>query len=372
MKTNIKIENAVKIFGENVIIPNLSIDINEGEFFTLLGASGCGKTTLLRMIAGFNTIEGGNFYFGDKKINDIPAHKRNIGMVFQNYAIFPHMNTFDNVGFGLKNQKKSKDQIEKLVVDILEKVQITELSDRMPQKMSGGQQQRVALARAIVIKPDVLLMDEPLSNLDAKLRIEMRHVIKDIQNEFKITTVYVTHDQEEALAISDRIAIMKDGEILQTATPEKVYLQPNCLYVATFIGRSNVIKVNLLNDYIDFGVEYKFFIGNETKTDEKYHEALLMIRPHELRINRENGLQGVIIQRVFLGEVVQFRIRLNNGIILEVDSSVNDSLDYKLNEKVRIEFNPANLNLFDIETEMSILKRVDYWWQKVNIKMDGH
>ena len=195
MEVNIRIEHALKKYGDNVVIPDLSLDIRPGEFFTLLGPSGCGKTTLLRMIIGFNSIEGGTIKVDNKVINNIPVNKRNMGMVFQNYAIFPHMSVFDNVAFGLKQRNVPAAEIEKAVVEILDVVKIGHLKDRMPTQLSGGQQQRVALARAIVIHPQVLLMDEPLSNLDAKLRVEMRNAIKNIQQQVGITTVYVTHDQ---------------------------------------------------------------------------------------------------------------------------------------------------------------------------------
>ena len=195
MSVCIRIQDAVKKYGDHTIISGLSLNIKEGEFFTLLGPSGCGKTTLLRMIAGFNSIEGGDFYFNDKRINDIDPAKRNIGMVFQNYAIFPHLSVRDNVAFGLKNRHESKQTIQEETDKFMELMHIKEYADRMPDRLSGGQQQRVALARALVIKPDVLLMDEPLSNLDAKLRVEMRTVIKEIQHTVGITNVYVTHDQ---------------------------------------------------------------------------------------------------------------------------------------------------------------------------------
>jgi len=195
MSINIIIKNAVKRYGDVVIIPDLSLDIKKGEFFTLLGPSGCGKTTLLRMIAGFNTIEGGDFYFNETRINDLNPAKRNIGMVFQNYAVFPHMTVRGNVAFGLKNRKMSKEEIKKRTDEFLELMKIKEYENRLPERLSGGQQQRVALARALAVHPDVLLMDEPLSNLDAKLRVEMREVIKEIQNKIGITTVYGTHDQ---------------------------------------------------------------------------------------------------------------------------------------------------------------------------------
>ena len=214
----ISVKNVVKKYGENIVIPKLSVEIEKGELFTLLGPSGCGKTTLLRMIAGFNSIEGGDICFDDKKINDVDPSKRNIGMVFQNYAIFPNMTVRANVAFGLKNRKLDKTEITKRTEEFLELMQIKQYADRMPDRLSGGQQQRVALARALVIKPDVLLMDEPLSNLDAKLRLEMRRVIRNTQKNIGITTVYVTHDQEEAMAISDKIAIMKEGVIQQIGT----------------------------------------------------------------------------------------------------------------------------------------------------------
>ena len=219
MSVAITIDNVVKRFGKDTIINGLSVDVRPGEFFTLLGPSGCGKTTLLRMIIGFNSIEGGTIKIDDQIINGIPTHLRNMGMVFQNYAIFPHMSVKDNVAFGLKNRKVAKEKMNALVDEILETVKIAHLKDRMPTQLSGGQQQRVALARAIVIHPQVLLMDEPLSNLDAKLRVEMRNAIKLIQQKIGITTVYVTHDQEEALAVSDRIAIMNNGIIQQIGTP---------------------------------------------------------------------------------------------------------------------------------------------------------
>ena len=211
MSQPLMIEQVTKRYGDFVAIDDVSIAIEQGEFFTLLGPSGCGKTTLLRMIAGFNTIEAGEIKFGSTVINNIPAHKRNTGMVFQNYAIFPHLSVFDNVAYGLKARGHSAKEIEQEVDEVLSLVRMKEYKDRQPSQLSGGQQQRVAIARAIVIKPDVLLMDEPLSNLDAKLRVEMRTVIKKIQQNLGITTVYVTHDQEEALAISDRIAVMNLG-----------------------------------------------------------------------------------------------------------------------------------------------------------------
>ena len=241
MSVNISVRHALKKYGSNTVIPDLSVEMREGEFFTLLGPSGCGKTTLLRMIAGFNSIEGGDIYFNDRRINDLDPAKRNIGMVFQNYAIFPHLSVRNNVAFGLKERRLSRDKIQQETDRFMKLMHIDEYADRMPDRLSGGQQQRVALARALVIQPDVLLMDEPLSNLDAKLRVEMRTVIKEIQHSVGITTVYVTHDQEEAMAVSDRIAVMNLGVIQQIGTPKALYQRPANLFVSSFIGRTNIV-----------------------------------------------------------------------------------------------------------------------------------
>ena len=235
------IKNAVKKYGDFTAVNGISLNIEQGEFFTLLGPSGCGKTTLLRMIAGFNTVDGGEICFDEQVINNLPAHKRDIGMVFQNYAIFPHLNVADNVAYGLKARKVPKEQITPRVDEALRMVQIDQFKARQPNELSGGQQQRVALARAFVIEPGVLLMDEPLSNLDAKLRVQMRTTIKKLQRRLGITTIYVTHDQEEALAISDRIAVMKEGNIMQIGRPEEIYRKPANPFVANFIGVSNFV-----------------------------------------------------------------------------------------------------------------------------------
>lgn len=218
--SEIEIINAKKIYHDVPVIENLNITIPKGSLFTLLGASGCGKTTLLRMIAGFNSIKDGEFYFDDTKINNMEPSKRNIGMVFQNYAIFPHLTVRDNVAFGLKQKKIPKEELIQQTNKYLELMQIAQYANRKPDKLSGGQQQRVTLACALAVNPSVLLMDEPLSNLEAKLRLDMRQAIREIQHEVGITTVYVTHDQEEAMAISDQIAVMKDGVIQQIGRPK--------------------------------------------------------------------------------------------------------------------------------------------------------
>ena len=324
MSVNIKIRDAVKKYGDNTIISDLSLDIKEGEFFTLLGPSGCGKTTLLRMIAGFNSIEGGDFYFGDTRINDMDPAKRNIGMVFQNYAIFPNMTVENNVAFGLKNRKLPKEEIASKTDQFLKLMKIDEYRDRMPDRLSGGQQQRVALARALAITPDVLLMDEPLSNLDAKLRVEMRTVIKQIQNEVGITTVYVTHDQEEAMAVSDRIAVMNNGDIQQIGTPKILYQRPANLFVATFIGHTNVIDGELK---IENGDAYLYLPGNfKVKMDTIRKECMkdqkvkASIRPEELvvDINNKEGIKAWIDDAVFLGLNTHYFVHFEDGETAEI------------------------------------------------------
>ena len=250
MGITITIDHAKKAYGKHVVIEDLSAVIKPGEFFTLLGPSGCGKTTLLRMIAGFNTIEAGTISFNERVINNLPPHKRNIGMVFQNYAVFPHMTTRENVAFGLKIKKTPKDIIKAKVDRMIELVGLDGFQKRDVTLLSGGQQQRVAIARALVNEPDVLLLDEPLAALDLKLRKEMQHELKRIQQEVGITFIFVTHDQEEALTMSDKIVVMKDGNIEQIGTPQEIYNEPINDYVANFIGESNIDDGVMKKDYL--------------------------------------------------------------------------------------------------------------------------
>ncbi|MBB6040640.1 iron(III) transport system ATP-binding protein [Oribacterium sinus] len=355
MSVNIRIQNAVKKYGDNVVIPDLSLDIKEGEFFTLLGPSGCGKTTLLRMIAGFNSIEGGDFYFGDRRINDLDPSKRNIGMVFQNYAIFPNMTVEKNVEFGLKNRNVSKEDRAVEVKKFLKLMQIEDFAERMPEKLSGGQQQRVALARALVIKPDVLLMDEPLSNLDAKLRIEMRTAIKQLQNSIGITTVYVTHDQEEAMAVSDRIAVFNHGVIQQIGTPKALYQRPANLFVANFIGHSNELEGSLTKENGQMVVsvcdDYSFVLNNvkEEHCQDGVLPVKLAVRPEEWIIQEETeaGMEGTIIDSIFLGLNTHYLIQLSNGKEVEAvkESEIDSILPKGKNVKLQIKSHKVNVFL---------------------------
>jgi len=364
MSVNIKIRDAIKRYGDNTIISDLSLDIKEGEFFTLLGPSGCGKTTLLRMIAGFNSIEGGDFYFNETRINDMDPSKRNIGMVFQNYAIFPHLSVKDNVAFGLKNRKMPKDQIEVETKKFMELMHIDEYAERMPDRLSGGQQQRVALARALVIQPDVLLMDEPLSNLDAKLRVEMRTVIKEIQNSVGITTVYVTHDQEEAMAVSDRIAVMKDGDIQHIGTPKDLYQRPANLFVSTFIGRTNVVGADLVVEdgkaFVKFSDGYKLEMTNVLEEHKKDQKITVSIRPEELLISSDDveGMKAIIDDSIFLGLNTHYMVHTTDGTRMEIiQESKIDSIIPK-GSTVNLTVNAEKVNLFTEDGSKNILTGV--------------
>ena len=364
MSEEIIIKHALKKYGDNVIIPDLSLDIREGEFFTLLGPSGCGKTTLLRMIAGFNSIEGGDFFFGEKRINDLDPAKRNIGMVFQNYAIFPHYTVRKNGEFGLKNKKFPKDKIKTQSEKFMQLMQIDQYADRMPERLSGGQQQRVALARALCIEPDVLLMDEPLSNLDAKLRVEMRTVIKNIQHSVGITTVYVTHDQEEAMAVSDRIAVMNAGVIQHVGTPKSIYQRPANLFVATFIGRSNVIKGKLVVDggktYLETLSGYRAEIHTVRPEQQKEQEITLSVRPEEFLLDRDSteGISAIVDDCVFLGLNTHYFVHLSSGEEVEIiqESSIDSIIEP--GSEIKLKINTDKVNLFTADGEENILTGV--------------
>lgn len=352
----------LKKYGENVVIPDLNLEIKNGEFFTLLGPSGCGKTTLLRMIAGFNTIEGGTISFNEKVINDMAPGKRNIGMVFQNYAIFPHLTVKENVAFGLQNRKIPKDEISKRVDEMIRLVKIDEYKDRLPENLSGGQQQRVALARAIVINPDVLLMDEPLSNLDAKLRIEMRNVIKEIQNKIGITTVYVTHDQEEAMAVSDRIAVMKLGKIQQIGTPQEVYQRPANIFVANFIGGTNILSCHVIakeeKNYVSFSSDYEEHMENlKVNVSSDKMPVKVSVRPEEFIILKSGeGIQATVTSSIFLGINTHYFAELQTGEKVEI---IQESTAEKImppGTKIGLKVKTHKINVFDGEGEINYTK----------------
>ncbi len=351
MSHSVIIDHAVKYYGDFLAVDHIDLTIKNGEFFTLLGPSGCGKTTLLRMIAGFNSIEDGFIRFDETVINEVPAHKRDIGMVFQNYAIFPHLTVAENVAYGLKARKVPADEVKRRVAEALKLVQIEHLATRKPNELSGGQQQRVALARAFVVEPTILLMDEPLSNLDAKLRVEMRTTIKKLQRNLGITTIYVTHDQEEALAISDRIAVMRDGKIMQVGTPEEIYRHPQNAFVANFIGVSNFIPCNVTED--ESGDEVEFDGGYRVRLNRKAGfsgKGLLSARPEQLYFSEE-GLTGTINLSTFLGDFIQYEILLDNGLTVILNEYTKDGGAIRqAGTRVTVRFDENAASLFREET----------------------
>jgi len=349
MSVNVNINNVTKKYGNFTAVTEFSLKIKKGEFFTLLGPSGCGKTTLLRMIAGFNSIENGEILFDNLDISKIPAYKRDIGMVFQNYALFPHLSIYKNVEYGLNARKVSADKRKERVLKALELVQIEHLKDKMPYELSGGQQQRVALARAIVIEPKILLMDEPLSNLDAKLRIQMRSIIKKLQTKLGITTIYVTHDQEEALAISDRIAIMDKGKIKQIGRPDQIYRYPENKFVSNFIGTSNFLDGTYSNGKIKI-LDYSFSKKLKTKNNSR---VLVSIRPEQFTLVNNGGIKGEIILSTFLGDFINYEIKLDNNQIIEVNEYSTNDKDIRKG-KVNIKILTDNIIVFNASGESRI------------------
>ena len=364
MSTAIQVAEVTKRYGEKTVIPKLSLKIRGGEFFTLLGPSGCGKTTLLRMIAGFHTIEAGTISFDQKVINQIPPYKRNIGMVFQNYAIFPHMSVRKNVEYGLRQRKLDKETIRRRSEAIMETVKISEYAERSPNQLSGGQQQRVALARAIVIEPTVLLMDEPLSNLDAKLRVEMRGAIRDIQKSVGITTVYVTHDQEEALAVSDRIAVMNKGELQQVGTPFQLYHRPANLFVATFVGTSTIFEAVYHREGSDsfLLVEHKLKVPAPALAGKagEGEELTVSVRPEEFTLcpdkGQKNCLRGTVKSCVFLGKFLNYEITLEKGRVIEISQPTEGLGAYfRVGEQVALTIDGSRINVFDSQGQRNLL-----------------
>ncbi|WP_273832358.1 ABC transporter ATP-binding protein [Guptibacillus sedimenti] len=318
--TAVTLSNITKQFGDVTAVKELDITIKEGEFFTFLGPSGCGKTTTLRMIAGFYYPSAGKVKFDDRDMTTVSPEKRNTGMVFQNYAPFPHMTVFENVAFGLKVRKVSKAEVKRRVEDVLEKVRLKQFIERQVSQLSGGQQQRVALARALVIEPDILLLDEPLSNLDARLRDEMRNEILRLQREYGITTIYVTHDQVEALTMSDRIAVFNVGNCQQIGTPTEIYNQPVNDFVAEFIGETNLFEVKqrdggLLCEDLNLLVHAdppgeEVFSKNENFKMSVRPEAIILSKTN---IEGVNVLEGKVDLVQFTGESVHSFIKVNEG-----------------------------------------------------------
>ncbi|MEH7442666.1 ABC transporter ATP-binding protein [Bacillus sp. JJ1122] len=356
---SINIENVQKAFGKVIAVDHLNLEIKDGEFFTFLGPSGCGKTTTLRMIAGFYYPTKGVVRFGDKDMTRVPPEKRNTGMVFQNYALFPHMTVFENVAFGLRVRKIASGELKARVQDVLRKVRLEQYAERQVSQLSGGQQQRVALARALVIEPEILLLDEPLSNLDAKLRDEMRAEILRLQKEYKITTIYVTHDQAEALSMSDRIAVFNFGVCHQVGTPSEIYNEPANDFVASFIGEINLLPVKV--DGVDeervsvSAGEDQFVVHNTAFNFNREHgdgELALSIRPESVKIlaekaDRPNVFAGKVEDVQFFGTIINVRVRVN-GLLLEVNVLNHVSANLKPGADVWVELPADQIRLIPV------------------------
>jgi len=352
MKKLIEIRNVSKSFDIQAVLKGINLDIYENEFVTLLGPSGCGKTTLLRIIGGFLEQDQGEVFINGEEITKVPAYKRPINTVFQRYALFPHLNVFDNVAFGLKIKKLPKDLIEPKVNKMISLVGLDGFQDKDVTKLSGGQQQRVAIARALVNEPDVLLLDEPLSALDAKLRKEMQKELKRIQQEVGITFIFVTHDQEEALTMSDKIVLMKDGLIEQIGTPTEIYNEPVNRYAATFIGESNIIDGTMKEDYLVNFDDHDFeCVDFGFKTNEKVD---VVIRPEDIKI-KERGkgkLNGQVISVLFKGVHYETLIETKKGASKTITLHVFEDKDI-INEEANEKMNATNF-FMDIEDVKSI------------------
>jgi len=312
---------AHRVKGEVHAAREVSLTVEPGEFVTLLGPSGCGKTTTLRIIAGFEQPDSGRVYIGDQDVTSLMANRRNLGFVFQNYALFPHLTIFENVAYGLRVQRRAEGEIASAVSEVLGMVGLQGSERQFPQQLSGGEQQRVALARAIVIRPRVLLFDEPLSNLDAKLRVHMRGEIRELQKALSITTVYVTHDQEEAMAISDRIAVMNRGTIVQEGTAEDLYRRPSSEFVAQFIGRVNLLAARVLGaapGHVDLEVTgHRLRVADGGLAPAAGESVRLFVRPEALELVPvgSDGPTGVVLARTFLGEKVEYQVRLGTDVL---------------------------------------------------------
>lgn len=353
-RTLLTLKQLSKSYGNNKVLDTFDLTIFDGEFFTLLGPSGCGKTTVLRMIAGLEEADVGEIHLAGQEISNIPAEKRPVNTVFQSYALFPHMTVFENVAFGLKMSKVAKEDIRPRVMEALEMVRLKDFAQRKPTQLSGGQQQRVAIARAVVNRPKLLLLDESLSALDYKLRQEMQTELKRLQRKLGITFVYVTHDQEEALSMSDRVVVMHQGKVQQLGTPREIYEQPANLFVARFIGEINQLDGEIVA--IDGNKEYEVKVEGMQWTLHAEHnfnigdKVNVLLRPEDLRVEavesaaQDQALVGRIVERNYKGKTLDSIIRLPSGaelITSEFFDEDDPSFDYSLNQSVAVKWVPG-------------------------------
>ena len=345
----VSVQTLKKQFGSSIAVSDFSLEIADGELVALLGPSGCGKTTTLRMIAGFIDPTAGTIFIGDKDVTQVPVHKRNTGMVFQRYALFPHMTVAENVAFGMEMHKVPAAAREVRIRAALDMVRMTQLRDRYPRQLSGGQQQRIAVARALAIQPEVFLLDEPLSNLDAKLRLEVREEIRTLQRRLGLTTIFVTHDQEEALAVSDRMAIMHDGKVQQVGTPESLYERPANLFVADFLGKMNFFpgQVESAHRFVtDKGLALAVDGASPggRRVGVRPERVVLLAQP-----TGTNALAGVVESAVYLGFQIDARVRLDSGDMLSCqvpNSATVDATPLAVGSKVYACFRPVDCVMF--------------------------
>ena len=354
MKKGVRLDHISKIYQDPktgkdfYAVKDTSLTIEPGSFVTLLGPSGCGKTTTLRMIAGFESPDEGEIYLGDEAINALTPNKRDTAMVFQSYALLPHYNVFDNVAYGLKLRKVPKDEIQQRVMRILDLVELTGMEGRMTNQLSGGQQQRVALARALVIEPSVLLFDEPLSNLDAKLRVSMRTEIRRIQQEVGIIAIYVTHDQSEAMALSDNIINMNKGVVAQVGTPQEIYYHPNSEFVADFIGEANFLKGAL--DKMDGDHAVLNVEGHAARVPAKEgmtqgSEYTVVLRPESASLKDEGGLPCEVVLSCFMGSYQNYHVKVGDTLVKLTDYNPKNKRIYQVGEKCCLAFDPESVHI---------------------------
>ena len=354
VKKGVRLEHISKIYQDPktgkdfYAVKDNSLVIEPGEFVTLLGPSGCGKTTTLRMIAGFESPDEGEIYLGDEAINALTPNKRDTAMVFQSYALLPHYNVFDNVAYGLKLRHMPKEEIRERVMKILDLVELTGMEGRMTNQLSGGQQQRVALARALVIEPSVLLFDEPLSNLDAKLRVTMRTEIRRIQQEVGITAIYVTHDQSEAMALSDRIIIMRSGVVEQIGSPQEIYYHPVNEFVADFIGEANFLKGRLeaLSDNrAQLNVSGDICHAAPVPGMEVGKDYTIVLRPEAASLAEEGGLPCEVVLSCFMGSYQNYHVKVGDTLVKLTDPNPKNKRIYKVGERCHLVFDPESVHV---------------------------
>ena len=354
VKKGVRLEHISKIYQDPktgkdfYAVKDTSLTIEPGSFVTLLGPSGCGKTTTLRMIAGFESPDEGEIYLGDEAINALTPNKRDTAMVFQSYALLPHYNVFDNVAYGLKLRHVPKEEIRERVMKILDLVELTGMEGRMTNQLSGGQQQRVALARALVIEPSVLLFDEPLSNLDAKLRVTMRTEIRRIQQEVGITAIYVTHDQSEAMALSDRIIIMRSGVVEQIGSPQEIYYHPVNEFVADFIGEANFLKGRLeaLSDNrAQLNVSGDICHAAPVPGMEVGKDYTIVLRPEAASLAEEGGLPCEVVLSCFMGSYQNYHVKVGDTLVKLTDPNPKNKRIYKVGERCHLVFDPESVHV---------------------------